>query len=483
MGLNAQKLKNLQDIRLLKGHQTQSALILGAGPAGLTAAYELQKSGLVQACTLEGQDQVGGLSKTVSYKGYHFDIGGHRFFTRSEEVLNLWNEILPHDFIKVPRSSQIYYSEKFLNYPLNAIQCLKELPPSKIMHFVASYLKQSLKKRIHPKNYEEWMIQNFGESLYLEFFKSYTEKVWGISCREISADWAAQRINKLNIAEVIRNSIGARTSSKSLIEEFLYPRKGPGQLWNECAKKIEALGGRIELNQKVRSITLDHNEWVIETDRDKKYKSHALFYSLPLGLLPKLSPGLLPPRVEIGLSSLRYRHFVTVALMGKEVRQIPTQWFYIQDHKLKLGRIQNYKYWSPEMVPSADKVCLGLEFFCSEGDGHWELDDKSWIEVACRELESLQLFPDLNWIEESAVVKVERAYPIYNDNYEEKVSLARKALEKVPNFYPIGRNGMHRYNNQDHAMMTALISTQQYLGSKSPRNPWNVNQDAIYIEA
>lgn len=465
-----------------KTGQNQHVSILGAGPAGLTAAYCLQKSERVQTQTFESDSQVGGLSKTVQYKGYSFDIGGHRFFTRSAEVQALWHEILPDDFISVTRSSKIYYNEQFLSYPLNAFECVQKLPLKKIVQFLLSYANQQTQSSATPINYEEWMIKNFGIALYKEFFKSYTEKVWGMECSQISADWAAQRINKLNIKEVLVNSFGSKAKSKSLIGEFIYPKLGPGQVWDECARKVINLGGTISLSSKVSGLSYESGHWQVVTNQGQKLSTDAIFFSLPLGLLPKLSPGLLPSNVEKSLSTLRYRHFVTVALMGVETKEIPTQWFYIQDEKLKLGRVQNYKYWSKHMVPASDKVCLGLEFFCSEDDGFWEMSDEQWVNLAKEELAQLNLFPNLDWIEESAVIKVERAYPIYNENYQLKVAEAQAALSNIKTFYPIGRNGMHRYNNQDHAMMTALISAQNFLGNDIIRNPWNVNQDAQYIE-
>lgn len=455
--------------------------ILGAGPAGLTAAYLLKKNPHLQTTLFEADSQVGGLSKTVECDGYHFDIGGHRFFTKSEEVKALWQELLPNDFLSVARSSQIFYENNFLSYPLNAKECLAKLPFPKVLSFLSSYAFNKLSPKSTPKNYEEWMIQNFGPTLYKDFFKSYTEKVWGIPCHQISADWAAQRINKLNITEIVLSSLGLKTSSKSLIEDFLYPRKGPGQLWNECSKKYQDLGGELALDNPVQSIDFENSEWTIKSKKSQ-LKSSALFYSLPLGLLPKLSPGLLSSSVEKGLGSLKYRHFVTVALMGKETRVIPTQWFYIQDDALKLGRVQNYKYWSKEMVPDQDKFCLGLEFFCSEGDGYWELTDSEWTQLAKKEIESLKLFPNLDWIENSVVVRVERAYPIYDDNYNLKVQAAKEELDKISTFFPIGRNGMHRYNNQDHAMMTSMISVENYLSGTRLKDAWHVNQDAVYLE-
>lgn len=455
--------------------------VLGAGPAGLTAAYLLQKAGNCSTTLFEAGAQVGGLSKTVECDGYHFDIGGHRFFTKSPEVQALWRELLPDDFLTVKRSSQIFYENNFLDYPLNAAECLAKLPLSKVATFLTSYAFNKFRTKPTPKSYEEWMIQNFGPALYQEFFKSYTEKVWGIPCHQISADWAAQRINKLNITEIVLSSLGLRTSSKSLIDNFLYPRKGPGQLWNECAEKFCEQGGRLSLNDPVFKLERNRSQWIIKS-KSGVTLSDAIFYSLPLGLLPKVAPGLLPTSVETGLSSLKYRHFVTVALMGKEARVIPTQWFYIQDKDLKLGRVQNYKYWSSEMVPDQSKFCLGLEFFCSEGDGHWEMNDAEWIALAKKEIAALKLFSDLSWIEKCAVVKVERAYPIYDENYQEKVSAAREYLDQLPGFFPIGRNGMHRYNNQDHAMMTAIISVENYQKGHQVRNAWNVNQDAVYLE-
>ncbi len=455
--------------------------ILGAGPAGLTAAYLLQKNPKFATTLFEADKTVGGLSKTVECNGYYFDIGGHRFFTKSQEVQELWKEILPNDFLSVPRNSQIFYDNKFLSYPLNAKEALLKLSPLKVSKFLGSYTLNKFKSKKAPRNYEEWMIQNFGPALYQEFFKSYTEKVWGIPCQEISADWAAQRINKLNITEILLSSLGLRTSSKSLIDEFLYPRKGPGQLWQECAKKYQTLGGSLLTENRVGQIERTQNGWIVHSSSGKQ-ESDCLFYSLPLGLLPKISPGLLPSAVATGLSTLKYRHFVTVALMGTEARKIPTQWFYIQDSKLKLGRVQNYKYWSSDMVPDSSKFCLGLEFFCSEGDGYWEKSDQEWIELARQEIAALKLFDNLNWIEDAAVVKVERAYPIYDDNYLEKIQAARTYLEKIPNFFPIGRNGMHRYNNQDHAMMTSIISVENYQSGTNLRNAWNVNQDAVYLE-
>ncbi|MFL6537426.1 MAG: NAD(P)/FAD-dependent oxidoreductase [Chthoniobacterales bacterium] len=479
----------------LKKMKTNVAII-GGGPAGLTAAYLLAKNN-VDVTVLEADPvYVGGISRTATYKGFHFDIGGHRFFSKSKEVNDFWNEILPNDMLDRPRSSRIFYGGKFFSYPLKAFEALWKLGIINSALCVLSYLKARLFPVKNPTNFEDWVTNQFGKRLFNTFFKTYTEKVWGMNCKEISADWAAQRIKGLSLGSAIKNALlpkkQPKDSSKvikTLINCFKYPRKGPGMMWEECARKTQALGGRIEMDRKV--VGCSYNEvsetWTLtyrdENDAEYQLESDHVISSAPMRALIN---GLTPPvaeKAKHAANSLKYRDFLTVMLILKDRNAFDDNWIYIHDPSVQVGRIQNFRSWSPEMVPDADKACYGLEYFCFEHDGLWDSKDEELIALAKRELIKIGLAEDGD-ILDGTVVRQKKAYPVYDDDYSRHVATIRDELEtNYPNLHLVGRNGMHKYNNQDHAMMTAMLCVENILADTKLYDLWQVNGDAEYHEA
>lgn len=470
---------------------------IGAGPAGLTAAYLLSKSKIDVSVLEMDSNYVGGISRTVQYKGFYFDIGGHRFFSKSKEVEALWDEILPDDMIVRNRSSKICYRGKFFSYPLKAVEALLRLGIFESILCVLSYLKAQVFKKKHINSFEDWVSGQFGQRLYRIFFKTYTEKVWGISCKEISADWAAQRIKGLSLATsiyraIIPQNIGLKNRSKivkSLISTFRYPRKGPGMMWEAARAKTEAQGGEVMMGTMVTSLKYD----AVDKKWHLNYKSRAgetgsltanhIISSMPLRLLvenitPAVSAGCL--QAAQGLS---YRAFLTVALMVHDKDSaFDDNWIYIHEPDLKVGRIQNFKSWSPEMVPDKKYNCYGLEYFCFEDDEFWNMTDEELVALAKSEITKLGLVK-LENIFDGVVVRQRKAYPVYDANYKACIDIIRTELDnKYPNLHLIGRNGMHRYNNQDHAMMTAMLTVKNIIQQKTAYNVWQVNEDAEYHE-
>ncbi|MEP7078313.1 MAG: NAD(P)/FAD-dependent oxidoreductase [Chthoniobacterales bacterium] len=469
--------------------------IIGAGPAGLTAAYLLAKNN-VDVTVLEADPiYVGGISRTATYKGFHFDIGGHRFFSKSKEVNDFWTEILPNDMLDRPRSSRIFYGGKFFAYPLKAFEALLKLGVFKSTLCVLSWLKARLFPVANPNNFEDWVSNQFGKRLFNTFFKSYTEKVWGMSCKDISADWAAQRIKGLSLGSAIKNALfpqrQPKDSSKvikTLINSFKYPRKGPGMMWEACAEKTKALGGQLQMGCKVTGCGYHEQDamWQlrfqdsggsVQTLEAEHVISTAPMRELIRGLTPAVSE-----QARQAADSLKYRDFITVMLILKERNMFDDNWIYIHDPSVKVGRIQNFRSWSPEMVPDADKACYGLEYFCFEHDGLWDSSDADLIELAKKELMQIGLAQPGD-VMDGCVVRQKKAYPVYDDDYAKNVAEIRQELDdRFPNLHLVGRNGMHKYNNQDHAMMTAMLCVENILADTKLYDLWQVNGDAEYHE-
>jgi protoporphyrinogen oxidase len=472
-----------------------SVVCIGAGPAGLTAAYLLSKQGVPVTVVEKDPKYVGGISRTATYKDFAFDIGGHRFFSKSAQVEALWTEILGDDFLVRPRKSRIYYRGQLFDYPLRAFDALSKLGVIEALRCVLSYLWVRALPKATPRTFEEWVTNQFGRRLFEIFFKTYTEKVWGMKCSEISADWAAQRIKGLSLVKAIWHALLPQRSGaprdkivKTLINSFRYPRRGPGMLWEAAAERIREHGGQVLLDQGVRSLRWDagRQRWSVTTvssdGAERHFECEHVISSMPLRETIGAAMPTPPLAVADAARSLRYRDFLVVALIVKDRKLFDDNWIYIHDPSVRVGRIQNFKSWSPEMVPSPELNCYGLEYFCFEGDGLWTSSDANLIQLASKELVSLGLATPED-IVDGTVVRQPKAYPVYDDSYQEHVDTIRRALEaEFPTLHLVGRNGMHKYNNQDHAMMTAMLTVENILAGRRVFDVWAVNQDAEYHE-
>ena len=471
--------------------------IIGAGPAGLTAGYLLSKQGLKVAIIEKDTRYVGGISRTVEHEGYRFDIGGHRFFSKSQQVVDLWNEILPDDFIQRPRMSRIYYEGKFYSYPLRAFEALRNLGIWRSTTCMASYAWTKLFPIKEVKSFEDWTSNQFGKKLYSIFFKTYTEKVWGMPCNEMSADWAAQRIKGLSLGAAVfdglKRSLGLNKrpndgmQTKTLLETFRYPRQGPGMMWEAARDKIVAAGSLVLMGHAMKQLASDgQGGWRLSATRAEDggetviRARHAISSAPMRELAARLHP---LPQSTLEASRLKYRDFLTVALKIRSEDLFPDNWIYIHDSKVRVGRVQNFRSWSPEMVPDESVACVGLEYFCFEGDDLWASSDEDLIKLATKEMDILGLVDPAKVIG-GAVVRQEKAYPVYDDEYAANVAAMRAELEAShPTLHLVGRNGMHRYNNQDHAMMTAMLTVENILAGHRVYDIWCVNEDAEYHEA
>ena len=471
--------------------------VIGAGPAGLTAAYELTKAGKSVTVIEKDPTYVGGISRTVEHEGYRFDIGGHRFFSKSREVVDLWNEILPDDFIERPRSSRIYYDGKMYSYPLRAFEALSNLGLWRSAMCMASYARWQVAPKKDVQSFRDWVVNQFGERLFNIFFKTYTEKVWGMDCDDISADWAAQRIKGLSLGAAVFDGVKRSLNlnkkpndgmaAKSLLETFRYPRLGPGMMWEAARDHVENGGNRVLMGHEF--MRLDHDEatqrWRVAVKRKDGETviinaAHVVSSAPMRELATRIHP---MPQSMPQAMDLKYRDFLTVALMVRSEDLFPDNWIYIHDPHVKVGRIQNFRSWSPELIPHEDMACVGLEYFCFEGDGLWCTEDGDLVELAKRELAQLGLCaPEM--VEGGVVVRQEKAYPVYDDAYAANVEAMRAELdERYPTLHLVGRNGMHKYNNQDHAMMTAMLTAKNIVAGERIHDVWCVNEDAEYHEA
>ena len=459
-------------------------VIIGGGPAGLTAAYKLAIAG-IKPLVLEKLDKVGGIARTEVYKGYHFDMGGHRFFTKSVEVNRFWHEILGDELLTRPRLSRIYYNQKFFNYPLKPLNALSGLGIWQSLLVGISYIRWQLFPYPQESTFEEWVTNRFGRRLFRIFFKSYTEKVWGISTSQLSAEWAAQRIKGLDLKTAIVNMfVKSDTNIKTLIEEFYYPARGPGMLWTRVQKLIEERGGVVSLNSKVSRINWDERRVTsVEVIKDGEITiipGSAFISSMPITeLILKLDPPA-PKDVLDAANQLTYRDFLTICLIVDKEHLFNDNWIYIHEPGVKVGRIQNFKNWSPAMVPDISKSSLGLEYFCNEGDEIWDMDDAALIELAKRELEQIGLAKG-NDVLDGIVYRVEKSYPVYEENYRQHLDVLQKFIGGLENIQTIGRNGLHKYNNQDHAMLTGMFAVKNLLFGEQ-HDIWAVNAEKEYHE-
>ncbi|MEQ1762817.1 MAG: NAD(P)/FAD-dependent oxidoreductase [Pyrinomonadaceae bacterium] len=468
---------------------SKKVVIIGAGPAGLTAAYQLCKEG-VESIVLEKDDCVGGISRTVNYKGYLFDIGGHRFFTKVKAVDEMWREVLGEKkFLRRSRLSRIYYDKKFFFYPLKATNALLGLGVLNSFLMLGSYLNAQMFPIKDEKSFEDWICNRFGRRLFNTFFKTYTEKVWGIPCDEISADWAAQRIKGLSLISTIKNALLASQNTsdgeiiKTLIDAFDYPEKGPGQMWEMVADIIQKDKSKVRMNSNVERILWKGGKItgleIERVGRRELVEGTDFISSMPMQeLCLKLDPRP-PDEVIEAANRLAYRDFLTVSLIINKADLFQDNWIYIHDAAVKVGRIQNFKNWSPQMVPDPSKTCLGLEYFCFEGDGLWTTSDEELVALATKELGLLGLV-DAADVEDGSIVRMPKAYPVYDSVYADAVRIIREFVESLGNMHLVGRNGMHKYNNQDHSMLTAMLAVKNILGAKY--DVWQVNVDEEYHE-
>lgn len=457
-------------------------VILGAGPAGLTAAYELCRHG-VPSVVLERSSTVGGLAQTAEYKGYLFDIGGHRFFTKVPLIEQIWKDVLGDDFLARPRLSRIFYKSKFFHYPLEPWDVIRGLGLVEITLCGLSFLKAHLLPERPEDNFETWVSNRFGRRLFHTFFESYTEKVWGIPCRQIRAEWAAQRIRGLSFISLVRSALqgnhGERGAIKTLIKEFHYPRRGPGMMWTRMKEIVEKKGAQVILNAPVERIDWTEGRVTGVVAGGKLYRGEHFVSSLPIRQLIEMLNPAPPEPLRLAAQDFHYRDFVTVALIVKGNGLFPDNWIYVHDPNVAVGRIQNYGNWSPEMTPDPETSCLGLEYFCFEGDGLWSMDEKNLISMAGWELSQLGLV-DPAAIVDGTVVRMPKAYPVYDETYQLGLTTVQAFLPKVQNLQLVGRNGMHRYNNQDHSMLTALLAARNILGARY--DLWQLHVDSDYLE-
>jgi protoporphyrinogen oxidase len=467
-------------------------IIAGGGPAGLTSAAELVENGCRVDVLEKDPDYVGGIARTVHYKGYRFDIGGHRFFSKSREITEWWKRRLPDDFISVRRLSRIYYDGKFFDYPLKAMNAFFNLGPINSFLCALSYLKVRLLPIKPEKSFQDWVTNRFGHRLFSIFFKTYTEKVWGMPCDQISADWAAQRIKGLSLIKAVYHALMPQRGRgkdgqvvKTLIDEFEYPRLGPGMMWEKTRSDIRAAGSEVHHGLEVVRIEREGNKVSrlvtrSESGEERSWEGDAFVSSVPLKETVLCMEPPFSEAAQAAARDLKYRDFLTVALMVRRSDLFPDNWIYVHDPGVKLGRIQNFNNWSEEMIPEKGVTCLGLEYFCFEGDGLWTMADEDLIELGKKELQQLNLVQSSE-IFDGAVVRMPKAYPVYDDSYQASVETIRQELESLTNLEVAGRNGMHKYNNQDHSMMTALLAARNLMGADY--NVWNVNTDAEYHEA
>jgi protoporphyrinogen oxidase len=466
----------------MTNENTQTTLVLGGGPAGLTAAYLLGKAG-ADAVVLEAEDQVGGLAKTVCVDGYRFDLGGHRFFTKSVEVDTLWHEVLGDEFLLRPRMSRIYWNKRFLDYPLRGPDVIRKLGPVELTRCMASYLRAASRRNKVDESFEDWVSNRFGRRLFELFFESYTEKLWGVPTTEIRAEWAAQRIKGLSFFSAAKAAFFGNKGNKvkSLISEFHYPRFGPGQMWDAMSEAIEDDGGEVRTDAPVERLELAGDRIVeVEAGGVSYTLPDAVISSLPLRTVVELTSPPPPEDVREAARGLRYRDFLTVALVVDGQDLFPDNWIYIHEPGVRVGRIQNYRSWSPWMVPDPDKACVGLEYFCFAGDDLWTMDDDALVSLAARELEQLGLAVRSK-VERGFVTRVPKAYPIYDTDYAARVATIRHWLDGIENLQQVGRNGLHRYNNSDHSMLTAMRAVDNLLAG-AHHDIWEVNAESVYHE-
>jgi len=464
--------------------QNRQVVIIGAGPSGLTAAYELTKLGS-QPTVVEKYDKVGGIARTENFNGFRFDMGGHRFFSKAKEVNQMWADVLGSEFLRRPRTSRIYYNQKFFDYPLKPLGAFFGLGLLQSILIILSYIRWKLFPYKQEETYEQWVTNRFGKRLFEIFFKAYTEKVWGIPCSELKAEWAAQRIKDLSLRTAILSMFQKpKQTIKTLITEFYYPRFGPGMMWEAVERLVEKGGGQVLLNSNVVRIRRKGSRIegivVSREGQESEIPGSDFISSMPIReFIEKLDPPA-PIEVQEAAQRLHYRDFLTVCLVINRPHLFPDNWIYVHDPTVQVGRIQNFKNWSPDMVPDPSKSSLGLEYFCNEGDDLWNTADGDLVELAKREIDRIGLANYAD-VEAGCVFRVEKSYPIYDADYRDHLGIVRQFVRSLKNFQTIGRNGLHRYNNQDHAMLTGMLAVRN-LWFGEANDVWTVNADQEYHE-
>lgn len=461
-------------------------IIIGAGPAGLAAGYELASRGQKVVC-IEKDNVVGGISRTVLYNGFRFDIGGHRFFTKVSRVNKLWKEVLPDDFLRRPRLSRIYYNNKFFNYPLKPMNALTGLGISNSISILASFICSKIKPYAHEDTLEQWVSNRFGKKLFRIFFKTYTEKVWGMDCSQIEAEWAAQRIKGLSLSIAIKAAIfgNRKKDIKTLIEEFDYPRLGPGQMYDTMAEKFRQMGGEILMETNLTNLKCQSGMVVSVEVADTKGNKRCIegtniLSSMPITELIGTIEDDVPAKVTNSAKELFYRSLLTVNLMMNRPEIFPDTWIYIHSPEVKVGRVQCFKNWSPAMVPGKDRSSLGLEYFCTEDDDLWNMKDEDLIRLGKKEVDRLSL-ADSKTVFDAFVIRMPKTYPVYSRNYGEKIKQIKDYLSGISNLQCIGRNGMFKYNNMDHSILSGLLAADNIFGATN--DLWAINTEEEYHEA
>jgi protoporphyrinogen oxidase len=468
-------------------------IVFGAGPAGLSAAYVLARQG-EHPIVLEKSDTVGGISRTICFKGYYFDLGGHRFFTKFDEVQALWEEVLGDEFLTRPRMSRIYYGGKFYDYPLRASNALRNLGIRESARCMVSYARARTRPRGNEASFEEWVSNRFGDRLFDIFFKSYTEKLWGIPTTEIGPEWASQRIKNLELGTAVKEALlgplarlrrrDKRDVVTSLIDEFHYPRTGPGLMYDRMQQKTVAMGGTVAFDANV--VRVEHENFVVKrtvtrsaNGAEKTWEGDWFLSSMPLTLLIRALHPAVPDAVRIASESLTFRNMLTIDLIVDHPDLFPDNWIYVHEKQLQLGRIQNFKNWSPFMVPDPQKTSLGLEYFCSDHEPIWKMSTDELVALGTEEMGRTGLLKGARVLDGTAV-RVPKAYPVYKRGYEAHLDTIIAYLRQFRNLQPVGRYGLFKYNNADHSILTALLALENMKGAK--HDIWNVNTDSDYHE-
>jgi protoporphyrinogen oxidase len=458
--------------------------VIGGGPAGIAATYVLAKKG-VPVCCFEADAVVGGISRTIEYKGFRFDIGGHRFFSKYDRVNALWQEVLGDEFLIRPRLSRIYYNGKFFNYPLQVGNALSGLGLILSLKILSSYCRSRISPIRPEENFEDWVSNRFGRQLYSIFFKTYTEKVWGIPCNEIRAEWAAQRIKGLSLWSAVKNALfgDPEKKIKTLINEFSYPRLGPGQMYETMAKKAVGMGADLCLLQRV--VIINHQAGkivsaeIVGPEGPKTVEATDIISTMPItDLVLNMRPKP-PEEVAAATKKLRYRSLLTVNLLLRVPQQLPDTWLYVHDPSVRLGRVQCFANWSPFMVPDKEHSSLGLEYFCTERDELWEMEDDELIALAREEIGKLGLARSED-VFDGFVVRMPKCYPVYDGEYRQHLDTIRTYLSGFENLQLCGRYGLFKYNNMDHSMLTAMLAVENVLGAD--HDVWEINADDAYHE-